>query len=82
MIGRFVILIVRLYQITVSPLLGNCCRFYPSCSAYCIEADRDHGCVRGIWLTLKRLSKCHPFHPGGVDFVPEAGKPVCVLKHE
>ena len=82
MIGRLVILIVRLYQIAVSPFFGNRCRFYPSCSAYCIEAVRNHGCMKGLWLTLKRLSKCHPFHPGGVDFVPEAGRIACALKHE
>ena len=69
---RVLIGLVRIYQVVLSPLVGNCCRFYPSCSAYCIEALDRHGCVRGVALTLARLSKCHPFHPGGVDPVPLA----------
>jgi putative membrane protein insertion efficiency factor len=64
--------LVRLYQLTLSPWLGQHCRFYPSCSAYCIAALRQHGALRGLWLGVKRLAKCHPLHPGGVDFVPEA----------
>jgi len=64
--------LVRLYQLTLSPWLGQHCRFHPTCSAYCIEALRQHGALRGLWLGIKRLAKCHPFHPGGVDFVPEA----------
>jgi len=63
---------VRAYRLLLSPFLGNHCRFYPSCSAYCIEAVERHGPVRGLWLTLKRLGKCHPLHPGGVDRVPNA----------
>lgn len=58
------------YRIVVSPLLGPRCRFYPSCSAYALEAVQVHGAVRGSWLALRRLSRCHPFHPGGVDPVP------------
>ncbi len=73
MIGRFVILIVRAYQVVLSPLFGNCCRFHPSCSNYMIEAIRTHGCLHGMWLGACRLVKCHPLHPGGVDPVPEAG---------
>jgi uncharacterized protein len=60
------------YQRFVSPLLGPRCRFYPSCSAYALEAVRVHGAVRGSWLAVRRLSRCHPFHPGGLDFVPPA----------
>jgi uncharacterized protein len=63
---------VRLYQLTLSPWLGQHCRFYPTCSAYCIEALRQHGALRGLWLSIKRLAKCQPLHPGGVDLVPEA----------
>ena len=63
---------VRLYQLTLSPWLGQHCRFHPTCSVYCMEALRQHGALRGLWLGVKRLAKCHPFHPGGVDFVPEA----------
>ncbi len=66
---RLLQLPIRIYQFTISPLLGNCCRFYPSCSNYALEAIEKHG-WKGLWLTLKRLCKCHPFHPGGVDPVP------------
>jgi putative membrane protein insertion efficiency factor len=62
--------IIRLYQRMVSPFLGSNCRFHPSCSNYCIEALREHGMVRGLWLGMKRISKCHPFHSGGYDPVP------------
>jgi putative membrane protein insertion efficiency factor len=65
-----VILLIRAYRWTVSPLLGACCRFHPSCSAYCIGAVERYGCVKGVWLGTRRLAKCHPFHPGGVDPVP------------
>ena len=63
---------IRLYQLALSPWLGQHCRFYPSCSAYCLEALRQHGALRGLWLGAKRLAKCHPFHAGGVDLVPQA----------
>jgi uncharacterized protein len=66
------ILILKAYQVALSPLLGNCCRFHPSCSAYWIEAIRAHGTLKGIRLGIVRLSKCHPLHPGGVDPVPGA----------
>lgn len=61
----------RLYRLTISPLLGDCCRFYPSCSAYGLEAIERHGAGRGGWLAVKRICRCHPWHPGGVDFVPD-----------
>jgi uncharacterized protein len=64
--------LIRLYQLAVSPLLPPACRFYPSCSRYAQEAIRRHGVGRGAWLAIARLARCHPFHPGGVDFVPEA----------
>jgi putative membrane protein insertion efficiency factor len=70
MMGRLVILLIKGYQYTLSAVLGGQCRFYPSCSAYCIEAVEIHGCWRGLWLGLRRVLKCHPFHPGGVDGVP------------
>lgn len=66
------IALVRGYQYAISPLLGPRCRFWPSCSNYALEALREHGALRGGWLTLKRLGKCHPFHPGGIDPVPPA----------
>jgi putative membrane protein insertion efficiency factor len=66
-VARFLIL---LYQSTLGPWVGGGCRFYPSCSNYALEAIQLHGTLRGSWLTLKRLSKCHPFHPGGFDPPP------------
>lgn len=68
---RLLILIVKAYRYLLSPLLGNHCRFYPSCSSYAIDALEEHGAARGSWLALRRLARCHPFHPGGVDPVPE-----------
>lgn len=70
MIARLVMLLIRGYQIYLSPFVGRCCRFYPSCSSYCLEAVRQHGALRGLWLGICRIGKCHPFHPGGVDYVP------------
>ncbi|MCK5728789.1 MAG: membrane protein insertion efficiency factor YidD [Methylococcales bacterium] len=62
---------IKLYRLFISPLLGNHCRFHPSCSGYAIEAITRHGSIKGVYLTLRRLLKCHPFHPGGLDPVPE-----------
>lgn len=65
-----VIYVLRLYQLTLSPLLGPVCRFAPSCSSYAVEAVRVHGVVRGGWLSGRRLARCHPWNPGGWDPVP------------
>jgi uncharacterized protein len=62
--------LIRFYQYALSPLLGPRCRFWPSCSQYAIEAVSEHGPARGGWLALKRILKCHPGHPGGIDLVP------------
>jgi uncharacterized protein len=65
---------IRTYQLVLSPLWGPRCRFYPSCSQYGLEAVEAHGAFRGTWLTLKRISRCHPWHDGGFDPVPACSK--------
>ncbi len=62
---------IRFYQIALSPLKPPSCRFYPTCSQYGLEAIERFGPIKGGYLTIKRLLKCHPFHPGGFDYVPE-----------
>ena len=67
------IFLIRAYQYTISPVLGQRCRFYPTCSSYAITAVERHGAVKGSWLALRRISRCHPLNPGGYDPVPEKG---------
>jgi putative membrane protein insertion efficiency factor len=66
--------LLRAYQLALSPMLGQNCRFYPSCSNYAIEALRTHGAARGSWLSLRRVCRCHPWNDGGFDPVPPAHK--------
>ena len=61
---------VQSYQMFISPLLPSSCRYYPTCSAYAVEALERHGALRGGWLTVRRIARCHPFRPGGYDPVP------------
>lgn len=67
---KVVLLLIRFYQTLISPLLGSNCRFYPTCSHYTYQAIEIHGMVRGGWLGVKRILRCHPFNPGGYDPVP------------
>ncbi|MBK7814681.1 MAG: membrane protein insertion efficiency factor YidD [Rhodocyclaceae bacterium] len=62
--------LIRTYQYVISPLLGRSCRFHPSCSEYAIESLGRHGVVKGLWLSVRRVGCCHPWHPGGYDPVP------------
>nr|WP_311212645.1 MULTISPECIES: membrane protein insertion efficiency factor YidD [unclassified Arthrobacter] len=67
---NILILLLKTYRKVISPLYGQVCRFFPSCSAYALEAVTVHGAVKGSWLAAKRLAKCHPWNAGGVDHVP------------
>jgi putative membrane protein insertion efficiency factor len=68
--GRLLGRLIRVYQFLLSPWLGNQCRFFPTCSEYARIAIEKHGAAKGGWLALKRLLRCHPWHPGGADPVP------------
>ncbi|MCK6541641.1 membrane protein insertion efficiency factor YidD [bacterium] len=67
----FFVSLIRIYQHTLSVYFPSSCRFYPSCSQYSIESLKSHGLFKGLWLTIRRISKCHPFHEGGYDPVPQ-----------
>ena len=68
--------LIKVYRLFISPLFPPCCRFRPTCSKYALEAINRFGVLKGSWLSVKRISRCHPFHPGGYDPVPtlEEGK--------
>jgi putative membrane protein insertion efficiency factor len=72
LLTRAIQLMIRGYQLVISPMLGPRCRFYPTCSHYAQEALQIHGLRHGGWLALRRIGRCHPWHPGGVDPVPPA----------
>lgn len=72
--------IIRIYQLTLAPLFGNCCRFEPSCSRYTQQAILEHGVRRGAWLGLRRICRCHPGHAGGFDPVPPRATPTTPTK--
>ncbi|MCA1038700.1 membrane protein insertion efficiency factor YidD [Bacillus infantis] len=71
MLQKMMIGLIRFYQIAISPLKPPSCRFYPTCSHYGLEAVKRFGPFKGGWLAVRRITKCHPFHPGGFDPVPE-----------
>lgn len=73
---QIIVFFLRAYQCTISPLLGSCCRFYPSCSEYAIQAVQQHGLLYGIYLIFRRLLRCHPGCQGGFDPIPEIKKHV------
>ena len=68
---KLILSLLRLYRFVLSPLFGPRCRFYPSCSQYAQIAIERHGAATGTYLAIRRLARCHPWHPGGVDLVPE-----------
>ena len=68
---RVLLALIKGYSYLISPFLGNNCRYHPTCSAYTQEAIETHGALRGLWLGIKRILRCHPFHEGGYDPVPE-----------
>jgi len=68
---KVLVMLLKGYQYLVSPWFGQTCRFYPSCSCYAIEAIEKRGVLMGLWLTIRRIGRCHPWHPGGFDPVPE-----------
>ena len=70
MIKKLMLICIKFYQFFISPLTGRNCRYYPSCSAYAFEAVERYGCFKGGALAVKRILRCHPFHPGGYDPVP------------
>ncbi len=71
-VKSLVLLILRGYKRFLSPMLGTNCRFHPSCSSYAMQAVERFGVLRGGWLAAKRIARCHPLHPGGLDPVPDA----------
>lgn len=71
-LARPLIWVIRAYQLVISPMRPPTCRYYPSCSAYAVTALERHGLARGTWLAVRRLLRCHPWTPGGVDHVPPA----------
>jgi uncharacterized protein len=68
--ARVLLALVAAYRYLLSPMLGRSCRFFPSCSEYAMEALARHGALRGTWLAVRRVARCHPWHPGGYDPVP------------
>lgn len=64
------LLVLRFYRIVISPYLGNNCRFHPTCSVYAMQTIEKYGAMKGSWLAIKRIGKCQPLHPGGIDEIP------------
>jgi len=75
MLDNVAIKLITLYQHTLSYMIGNQCRFYPTCSHYTLEAIQKHGLAKGVRLGAGRILRCHPWHPGGIDLVPDSDTP-------
>ncbi|MDZ5661380.1 membrane protein insertion efficiency factor YidD [Nocardioides sp. zg-1308] len=73
---HLLIAVIRAWRFAISPLYGQVCRYHPSCSAYALEAVTEHGATRGTWLSVRRLTRCHPWAAGGYDPVPSRTAPV------
>jgi len=71
MLKKIITAPIRFYRYFLSPFLGSNCRYYPSCSAYAMESVEEHGALRGSWMAIKRILRCHPWHEGGFDPVPD-----------
>jgi uncharacterized protein len=71
-VSRALIGLIKVYRFVLSPWIGRQCRFHPTCSAFALEAIERFGALRGTWLAVKRIARCHPLHPGGYDPVPAA----------
>lgn len=69
---KLVVLPIKFYRYAISPMMASHCRFYPSCSAYALEAIETHGSIHGSWLAMRRIGRCHPWNDGGYDPVPPA----------
>jgi len=80
LVKKIIIFIITLYQKYISPLKPSTCRFYPTCSEYAIQALSKYGLLRGAWLSVKRIFRCHPFDPGGFDPLPDSLKRNCIKK--
>jgi putative membrane protein insertion efficiency factor len=75
------VVILRVYRAVISPLYGDVCRYYPSCSHYALQAIQHHGVIRGVWLGSRRLARCHPWADGGIDDVPLRKSSALVISH-
>jgi putative membrane protein insertion efficiency factor len=79
-VKHILVALLRAYRFAISPLYGQVCRYHPTCSAYALEAVQAHGAMRGSWLAVRRVLRCHPWAAGGVDHVPPVGYPDSTIR--